>query len=349
MKEKYKILIVGAGPSGLATALNLKKLGITDIMIIEKYKFPRYKCCAGYITSKTKKEYEKLGLSFTKINYSLISDFNIFYKNKLKQNIKNKFLYTNKYIDRVSLDNAFFKLAKKNKIKIEENCTIKECNINKHYIVLSNNKRLYYEKLVFADGNNSFGNRYQKINKKNIAMQLIFPSNKNLEIQIHFGITKKGYGWVSSSGNFTNIGLTDFFDKKINYKKEFEKFLHKLNINVNLEELKGTYTPIGIKKPIINNNIYFVGDAVGACDPLTLSGVKYSLLTGKYLAKAIKENNNKIYIKYIRKLKVKFYFMEILSKIFYLKFFLFCIFDIGCRFFSKIISFVFNNFFVNKK
>lgn len=349
MNKKYKVLIIGAGPSGIATALNLLDLGMKDILVIEKYKFPRYKCCAGYITTKTKKEYERLGLSFNKINYSLILNFNIFYKTKLKQNIKNKFLFTNKYIDRVELDDNFYKLAKRKKINIIENCYIKSCDINNNYITLSNHKKVYYENLVFADGNNSYGNKYQKINKKNIAMQLTFPSNKKEEIQIHFGISKRGYGWVSSGKGFTNIGLTDLFNNKINYKDEFQKFLNKLNIESDMTTVRGTYTPIGIKKPIVNSNVYFVGDAVGDCDPLTLSGIKYALFTAKYLAKAIKEKNNQIYIKYINNLKIKFIFMKMLSKVFYFKLTMFFIFDIGCRFFGNIISFVFNHFFVNKK
>lgn len=62
--EKYHVIIIGAGPSGLATALNLVNDGIKDILVIEKCQFPRYKCCAGYITNQTKKTYEKLGLNY---------------------------------------------------------------------------------------------------------------------------------------------------------------------------------------------------------------------------------------------------------------------------------------------
>ena len=70
MNSKYKVIIIGAGPAGIAMALNLIKLDIKDILVIEKYKFPRYKCCAGYITNKTKKEYEKLGLNINNCHYT---------------------------------------------------------------------------------------------------------------------------------------------------------------------------------------------------------------------------------------------------------------------------------------
>ena len=115
---KKKIVIIGAGPAGLACALSLKKYGENSVIVIEKDTFPRYKCCAGYITNKTKKMYEQYGLNLSNAHYSLIEDFNILYKQELKQTIINKFLYTNKNIDRVELDYEFYELAKKQGIQI---------------------------------------------------------------------------------------------------------------------------------------------------------------------------------------------------------------------------------------
>ena len=166
---------------------------------------------------------------------------------------------------------------------------------------------------------------------------------------MNFGITKKGYAWVSTYNGITNVGLTDLYDKNINYQETFSKFLKDLSLNDDTKELKGAFTPYGIGKPLVNDNVYFVGDAVGACDPLTLSGLRYGLRSGEVCAKAIVLNNNKIYVKHLTVLKMKFNLMKILMKIFYLKGTLFLIFNIGCKCFSNLISFVFNHFFVNKK
>ena len=51
MNKKYDVIIIGAGPAGISAALNLQKLGKKNILVIERYAFPRYKCCAGYILS----------------------------------------------------------------------------------------------------------------------------------------------------------------------------------------------------------------------------------------------------------------------------------------------------------
>ena len=349
MNKHYEVIIIGAGPSGLGAALNLLKNGIKDILVIEQKRFPRYKCCAGYITNKTKKEYEALGLNVNKCHYSLIKDFKICYKYQEKQKIVNKFLFTNKNIDRLELDNAFYELAKKKGIVILENTHIIRHNIHKNWIKTNKEDTYTYNYLVFADGTTGYGSKYQKNKKKNIAMQLIEKTNRKDSIEIHFGITPHGYGWVSTYKGITNIGLTDVYNPHLNYHKIFKEYLKQLNIKGNIKNLKGAYTPIGIRKSIINKNIYYVGDAVGACDPLTLSGLRYGLYTGKMCAKAISKKNNRIYQKALLKLKLKFIFMKIMLKIFYLKGILFIIFNISCRLFNKPIAFIFNHFFINKK
>lgn len=349
VKNKYEVVIIGAGPAGLATALNLIKCGVTDILVIEKHIFPRYKCCAGYITAKTKKAYEELGLNADDCHYSLIKDFTILYKFKSRLKIDNKFLFTNRYIDRVELDDKFFMLATEQGIAVLEGVKITGHDIEKNKVTLSDGSEIGYENLVFADGTCGFGSRYQKNKKRNIAMQLTFERDATEAIDIHFGVTKRGYAWVSSYGGITNVGLTDVYESARDYKAIFGKFLQDSNLQADIENLKSAFTPIGLRKPVVSGNIYFVGDAVGACDPLTLSGLRYGLKSGEFCARAIANGKVKIYKKYIRKLRTKFAFMKVLLKVFYLKPTLFLGFNVFCRFFGKSVSRVFNNFFVNKK
>ena len=347
--ESYKVVIIGAGPAGLSSALNLLNSGIKDILVVERFKFPRYKCCAGYITKKTKSEYKRLGLDIENCNYSLIKDFNICYKYRTKLKIKNQFLYTNRKIDRVELDYELFKLAKSRMIKIAEGVRIEGHRLEDNELTLSDGRMIKYENLIFADGTTGFGSKYQKTKKRNIAMQLTFSSDREESIEIHFGKTKRGYGWVSSFDGMVNVGLTDIYNSKINYNKVFAEFLNELKIEADITNLKGAFTPIGINKPLIFGNVYFVGDAVGACDPMTLSGLRYGLKSGEMCAKAISEANSKIYLSYVKKLKIKFNLMKALMKIFYFKPVLCFGFNVFCRLFGKTVSKIFNNFFVNKK
>lgn len=346
---RRKVVIVGGGPAGVSTALNLSALGIDDILVIEKYRFPRYKCCAGYITNKTKAAYERLGLDIEKCHYSLIKDFNIFYKGKKRLNVVNKFLYTNRMIDRVELDDRFFALLSEKGIVTLEGIAVVGHEPKENKIALSDGTTLYYDSLVFADGTTGFGSRYQTAKKCNIALQMTFASDRAESIDIHFGVTKRGYAWVSSYGGVTNVGMTDVFVEKRNYKKIFEDFLRARGFDVGIENLTAAMTPMYAGAPVINGNVYFVGDAVGACDPLTLSGLRYGLATGEECAKSIALCNTKPYKKHVRGLKRKFDFMRFMQKAFYLKPALGLTFGVLCRFFGNMVSRIFNNFFVNKK
>lgn len=165
VQKTYDVIIIGAGPAGLSAALGLVKRGITDILVLEKYQFPRYKCCAGYIINKTLEAYEKADLNIENCHYSLIKDFNILYKNKNCLTIANKFLYTNEKIDRVELDYEFFKLAKSKGIEIWENTRISTHNMAENLLILSNGQTIAYQYLIFADGTTGFGSRYQHKNK----------------------------------------------------------------------------------------------------------------------------------------------------------------------------------------
>ena len=48
LKNTYDVVIVGAGPSGAATARGLALAGLS-VLVIEKKKLPRYKMCSGMI------------------------------------------------------------------------------------------------------------------------------------------------------------------------------------------------------------------------------------------------------------------------------------------------------------
>ncbi|HEY4712239.1 MAG TPA: FAD-dependent oxidoreductase, partial [Dehalococcoidia bacterium] len=51
MKQSHDVIVVGAGPAGATLAYELTKRGI-GVLVLEKEKLPRYKCCAGGVTSK---------------------------------------------------------------------------------------------------------------------------------------------------------------------------------------------------------------------------------------------------------------------------------------------------------
>ena len=366
LKDHYDIIIVGAGPAGLACALELKARGTEDFVVLERFSFPRDKCCAGYITGKTKQAYKAFGLDVEECHYSFIEDFGIWFRGEERQKIKNRFLYTNRGIDRVELDHAFFRLAREKGVRIEENCRVSGIDAGAGTIevcvggqstadssAVETTRIVSFGKLVLADGTMGIGCKLQETQKRNIAMQLIFESGRPDSIELHFGISPKGYGWISSCGGLTNIGLTDEFRKDADYQQLFKSYMNGAGFDAEAllkdAQVHAAFTPIGVREPIIGGRIYFAGDALGACDPFTLSGLRYGLKSGQLAAVSIVSGNQDLYESYTRQMKARFRFSRFLMKLFYTRPVEFLVFRVGCGAFSGLISLVFNRYFVNKK
>ena len=61
MPERHDALVVGAGPAGTATALRLAAAG-HRVLVVDKARFPRAKCCSEYASPATVQELERLGV-----------------------------------------------------------------------------------------------------------------------------------------------------------------------------------------------------------------------------------------------------------------------------------------------
>ncbi len=347
----YDVLIVGAGIAGVSSAINLKKLNNKlKVLVIDKNKFPRNKLCAGYLTKKSVNYLEKLGLNVEDINYKLVKGLSIFYKYKRRMHANNHGLYCQELVDRTILDYKLFEKLYDYDIDVIENVKIEFFSEKENLVTLSNNKEYTFENIIFADGEMGYSSKYNEEKKKYFAMQINFKYKCDPKIDMFFAIAKKGYAWCASSGEYVNIGFCDIYDKNTNYKKIFEDFVEKLGYKdyLNENETKGFFVPFGIKKNKIINNIYLVGDAVGAVDPLTLAGISYALMSGEYVAKSIINKDDDIYLKYLKKLEVKFNVLALMSILLYTKIFLFLSIRVGGKIFGGMFSYILDKFVLNK-
>src|SRR3990172_4598626 len=73
--QNYDVIIVGAGPAGAATALNIHRYNpdlAAKTLLLEAATLPREKICAGGITGKGEKKLEAVGLGID-TPYALIN------------------------------------------------------------------------------------------------------------------------------------------------------------------------------------------------------------------------------------------------------------------------------------
>ena len=56
------VAIIGAGPAGTAAAIHLGQLGVRDVVLVDRYNFPRHKTCGGGISPKGIEALKTLGV-----------------------------------------------------------------------------------------------------------------------------------------------------------------------------------------------------------------------------------------------------------------------------------------------
>lgn len=71
-------------------------------------------------------------------------------------------------------------------------------------------------------------------------------------MSMYYGVLPYGYGWIFPKKNHLSVGFIGEYDKKIDYKCEFENFLNNIGINCDRSEFKGAFIPFGqyLNKPI---------------------------------------------------------------------------------------------------
>jgi geranylgeranyl reductase family protein len=60
MKDRYDVIIAGAGPAGSSAAIHLATHGVS-VLLVEQKKFPRPKLCGEFISPECQDHFEKLG------------------------------------------------------------------------------------------------------------------------------------------------------------------------------------------------------------------------------------------------------------------------------------------------
>ena len=314
MDNKYDVLILGGGPSGLSTALHLVQIAphlAPRILILEKAHYPRLKLCAGGLVTDAEVILERLGLDVSEVPHVDVETAHFDFAGKgLKVRIPNR--HAIRVIRRNEFDAWLAQKAREAGVEILEGITVKNIIPDKDSVTVETDHENFRAQIIVgADGSNGVTRRCIMPNaplQTARVLEIITPTKQNsiaphINKDAYFDFFPvpdniAGYTWdFPTQVNREPMRCWGIYDTNVladnarpALKDPLAKEMARHGYDINDYEIKGHpirwYSP---QNQVSVPRVLLVGDAAGA-DPIFGEGISIALGYGAIAAREIAES-----------------------------------------------------------
>ena len=297
MKQSYDVIVVGAGPAGATLAYELAKRGIR-VLVLEKEKLPRYKCCAGGVTSKAAK---LLDFDISEVVEDVIYELSFTYNmgsSYLGQHSQ-PLIYT---VMRDVFDYFLVEKAQQLGAVLIDGQKVMQVQVGADWVEIPTADNLFRTRLVVgADGAYSVVARELGMGMSieylvGMESEVVVPEEElakwKSRVHIDLGCIPGGYAWVFPKRNHLSIGAGCLVSKARGLNRRYQKFLTLLGMgNYTIARSSSHLVPTCTKGRFVwQDKALLLGDAAGLTDPLTGEGI-YNAIQSAQLAAPVIESS----------------------------------------------------------
>jgi len=292
----YDLIIVGGGPAGSAAGRVAGKQGLRTLLI-EKAIFPRYKPCGGALSERAQ-SYLDFDLP-EKVRERNVFGARIHYGGRVIERHKQYRIST--LVSRSVLDHYLLDKARETGIDVKMGEKVVNCGEDDGCIEVYTDKGRYRARCVIvaegAHGTLKYGVR-KRDKKSQYAVAIVTEvdaSNDQIDnyirnaVDIHFGVTTMGYGWIFPHENYFSVGIAGLANRMASPRTTLTNFLRSSGFGGNYTLRAHVLPAGGIRRSIVNSRMLLTGDAAGFVDPFLGEGIAYAIRSGQIAAETVSD------------------------------------------------------------
>jgi 2-polyprenyl-6-methoxyphenol hydroxylase-like FAD-dependent oxidoreductase len=307
--QQYDAVIVGAGPAGLSTAIELLRKG-WQVLLLDKETLPRPKVCGGFLGPENNKLLERCGVfeDLVSAGAHKVSKACLTAANGASAKISITLDGKKDYglaVSRKLLDETLLARVKSygghvmDAVKI---MNVEEGSVKK--LIMRNlrggsDKSIATKHLIYANGVNRKTTSSSEAFCFGVSAMFEGVHEMNEDVFLHF-IEKGHLGTNRFEGGVTNVCYVA--DKKLfdsaggNLEKVFQIFLeqnlhafNQLSQATRVTPWKGIYVPKPASPRFVESGAFCVGDAVDVIHPIAGAGISLALSSGLLLGELMSQ------------------------------------------------------------
>ena len=305
-QQRHDVIIVGAGPSGASAAALLGRKGVS-VLLLDKARFPRQKCCAGMLTEPAANLMRQLlpDGSLDRLSVGVATGCSIYHRRRLVAEVLDGARLI--AVNRQETDAAILASAERAGCQVRQGCKVIGIDPATPAVTLQDGTELRAELVVGADGAGGVTGRcvdarrrWRRSNmgiglKSELPLDCLSPEvrkkvQKGLS-HIYLGNVNWGYEWVFPKGDVVTVGVAGLASRNRDLRGSFDRLVRAITdggVRCEDLDLRGHPVPGGnfMRRPGRGRTL-LVGDAAGLAEPITGEGIRFALRSGMLAADAI--------------------------------------------------------------